>query len=151
MLKIFYRSGLYSYQLRPCLNKNFSINDYSYIKGGMIATFCEDRKVTLCNDSGIPAGFFIHDFLHDFIHNFCSDDISMCSASVAVGQGEYGTDIYEPSIYNINDFLYCSSNGKITNESKYKGNIIIGIVNYVSDSDKKIGFVTCFARGLEKS
>jgi hypothetical protein len=64
------------------------------------------------------------------------------------GFGKYQTDIFEKNEYKINDFLYCSENGKISNEDRYIGNIIIGVVNFVSND--KIGFVVCFARNLEE-
>ena len=47
----------------------------------------------------------------------------------------------------MGDFLYCGSDGILTNHHRYYGNIILGIVNFVLDDI--IGFVTCLARGLE--
>jgi hypothetical protein len=113
------------------------------ITGGMLATFSADREVTICDDKSVPIGFFIQDI--DIKNHGRSHGDAV--VSVVLGQGEYETDIFEKSDYKIQNFLYCSCNGKISDEERYRGNIIIGIVNSVSDD--KIGFITCFARGLE--
>jgi len=130
MFSMLYRTGCYSYFTR--INIPYS--------AGMIATFTDNREVGICNDLTMPCGFFTTE-----VSPFGQSDRTF----VAIGQGEYQTDVYEKPLknYKLNDFLYCSKNGKITNESKYRGNIIIGIVNDVSED--YIGFITCFARGLE--
>lgn len=129
MMEIFYKGDIYSYRTTD------------KVVGGMVATFTGDREVSICTDKTIPIGFFTLD-------NKDSEVYANNSVCVLVGQGEFRTDIFEKSEYRYNDFLYCSSKGKITNERKYKGNIIIGIVNYVSED--KIGLITCLARGLER-
>jgi hypothetical protein len=131
MMEIIYRGNIYSYK--------YSNN---MILAGMVATFVGDRGVDLCTDQTIPIGFFMTDAIPPLFMP------SSSHLSVMVGQAELRTDIFEESYYKITDFLYCSVNGKITNESRYRGNIIIGIVNDLSED--KIGFITCLARGLEK-
>ena len=131
MIDIIYRGAIYSYE--------YSNNNM--ILAGMVATFAGDRGVDLCTDKTIPIGFFMTDAIPPPF-------MPPSHLSVMVGQAELRTDIFEKSYYKITDFLYCSINGKITNESRYRGNIIIGIVNDLSED--KIGFITCLARGLEK-
>ena len=130
MLRIIYKTSIYSY---PYVG-----NDNSF--SGQIASFVGNRSVMVCTDKMIPAGFFITDF--DGIYN-----IWHTHATIAVGQSELVTDKFEPSKYKVNDFLYCSENGKVSNESRYRGNIIVGLVN--SFTPTEIGFITMFARGLE--
>jgi hypothetical protein len=129
MFNILYRGGIYTYR---CVSLDF--------EAGMIATFSGNRSIKIATDKDIPIGFFT-----------CGtgpfEQISNSHIAIAIGQGEYVTDTIESGEYKINDFLYCSCNGKLTNEKSYWGNIIIGIVNSVEGS--LIGFVTCFAKGLE--
>lgn len=134
MLNIIYRSGgIYCYEYKG----------KKPIFAGMVATFSANRSVKICSNKTVPAGFFTWDHPHKDYHLPPNFD----KGCIAVGHGEYQTDIYEEGLYKINDFLYCSCNGKITNNKKYKGNFIIGIVNYVDE--KLVGFVTCLAKGLE--
>jgi hypothetical protein len=130
----FYRGTTYNYQ---CDSFDF--------RAGMIATFSGNRCIKIATDKDIPIGFFIHDSAGSPFESFGSNS----HQAIAVGQGEYMTDNIEPGEYKINDLLYCSCNGKITNEKIYWGNIIIGIVNSVEGP--LIGFVTCFTRGLEST
>lgn len=133
MLKILYKTAIYTYS---CVQNND-------IFSGQVATFNSNREVRVCDSKSIPVGFFITD-----LDETCRLPTGVnYRFSVAIGQSELATDIFEPSEYRINDFLYCSDNGKITNEKKYRGNIIIGIVNSVAPEE--IGFITMFARGLE--
>jgi len=134
MFNIIYRGALYSYQ---CESLDF--------QAGMIATFSGNRGIKIASDKDVPIGFFINSSDGNPFEYIESGVDS--HQAIAVGQGEYVTDTIEPGEYKINDFLYCSCNGKITNEKIYWGNIIIGIVNSVEGS--LIGFVTCFAKGLE--
>jgi hypothetical protein len=128
MLKVIYRSGgFYIYQTE------------GNISGGIVATFVGDRKVKLCDDKSIPCGFILDDYQ--------SLSQTRTHATLCIGQAELVTDIFEKNEYKTQDFLYCSVNGKISNEVRYKGNIIIGIVNSVLENE--IGFITCFARYLE--
>jgi len=123
MLNILYKTSLFSYETR--LTK---------FLGGMIATFTGNREIGLCNDKSMPIGFFMHDYI-PYIPTI---------ASIAIGQGEYQTNIFETdTIYKINDLLYCSQNGLISNNTMYRNNIIVGIVNFVSSDI--IGFITCFS------
>jgi hypothetical protein len=135
MLKILYKTDIYTY----------SYVSNSDIFSGQVVTFNGNREVRVCDSESIPIGFFTTDL--DENYKFFMGTNYRCS--VAVGQSELATDIFEPSKYRINDFLYCSDNGKITNEKKYWGNIIFGIVNSVTPVE--IGFITMFARGLESS
>jgi hypothetical protein len=116
MITIIHKGIISSYETSPG-------NSISY-QGGMIATFVQNRAVGICNDKSMPIGFFMEDF------NNCESFGPPC-ITILMGQGEYQTDIFEKSKYHINDFLYCSSNGKITNEVCYRGNVIVGIVNCV--------------------
>ena len=138
MLRILYKSGLYNY---PVLD-----GTKNAIEGGMVATFCSNRTVKKCSPGDIPCGFFWQDLPPDDTLYFSNFNNSVM-VSVLVGLGEFSTDVFEPGNYRINDFLYCSENSKVTNDPKYKGNIIIGLVNYVTPEE--IGFVTMHARGLD--
>jgi hypothetical protein len=137
MIDVLYRSGFFSYTTK--------VLEFT---AGMVATFSGNREITVCSDKTVPIGFF---------SETQPNSIFESSTPILVGVGEYRTDIFEEGTYKINDFLYCSCNGKITNEARYRGNIIIGTVNYVSDKptgkpDEEIpfiGFVSCFAKGLE--
>ena len=131
---VLYRTGFYNYTLS---GKN---------KAGMVATFSGNRTVKVCDHRSIPIGLFVTD-LDPLPYENQTPNYS--TVTVAVGQGEYQTDLYEKGHqpYEINDVLYCSKNGKVTNEPKYQGGIIIGIVNFVEEN--LIGFITCFSRGLE--
>jgi hypothetical protein len=143
MLTIIYKQGIFVY--------SWNIQDYNSrtIKSGMVATFTNNREVGLCSNETVPIGFFLHDNVP--ANPYESFGFGDLKASVAVG-GELQTDIFEPGEYRINDFLYCSPDGKITNSYLYRGNIIIGIVNAVEPDfafPRLIGFLTCFTRGLE--
>jgi len=130
MLIMFYKSGVFCYE---CESKKF--------KSGMVGTFTGNRKIKLCDDKSFPVGFFSQD-----------SDSSVFGTSLRacliMPPGEFQTDVFEKSDYKVDDFLYCSENGMITNEKKYRGNIILGIVNFVEKEN--IGFVTCLARNIEK-
>ena len=115
----------------------------------MLGTLIGNRMVGICNDKSLPIGFFMED-KNDNDHPQVDSEIDeqTCMADILIGCGEYQTDIFESSEYHINDFLYCSCDGKITNEICYKGNIVVGVVNCVLDG--KIGFIsTPFSRGLD--
>ena len=131
MLNILYCPSRYQYRHRG----------EDDIFAGQVATFTGNRETKICRENDIPIGFFVDDYL--------KSDFWLTSPriSVLVGQAEFVTDIYEPSEYKINDFLYCSKNGRVTNESKYRGNIIIGVVN--SFNPGELGLVTMFARNIE--
>jgi hypothetical protein len=135
MLRMFYKSGIYTYRISCELSNE--------IKAGMVASFSifENKRITVCKNGMIPCGFFASDYNPILYH------AGIRYLNVTAGPGEYSTDIFEPSLYKINDYLYCSKNGRITNESKYKGSIIIGLVNSISDDE--IVFLTLFARNLE--
>ena len=135
MLNIIHREGLYSFK-----TDNLDYN------AGMVATFIGNRQVGICNDKTIPVGFFVHDSCRESIV-FDATIEKASTGVIAVGHGEFQTDIFEKSEYKHNDFLYCSCNGKITNETKYRGNFVLGIVNSVTE--KEIGFITCFTRYVE--
>ena len=138
MLKIIYKGGLYEYL---CNERDFNSRS---IQGGMVATFTNNEEVGLCSAETVPMGFFMEG--NEPATAYESIGYGDLRVTVAVG-GTLQTDIFEPVEYRINDFLYCSKDGKITNESLYRGNIIIGIVNHVEPG--LIGFLTCFTRGLE--
>jgi hypothetical protein len=146
MIDVLYRSGFFSYTTK--------VLEYT---AGMVATFSGNREVTICSDKAVPIGFFSDTQPNSIPFDNSGAFFSGSSTPILVGVGEYRTDIFEESTYKINDFLYCSCNGKITNEARYRGNIIIGTVNYVSDKPTGkpddeiplIGFVSCFAKGLE--
>lgn len=132
MLKILYRTAFYSYH----------VDDTKKYKAGMIATFCESSAaekvrpfVEVCDDKRRPIGFFCEGSEKRW-------DTWEYPGTVAVGQGEYSTDIFEPDNYNLNDLLYCSPNGKITSNFEKSGKIAVGIVNSVSE--EQIGFITVF-------
>lgn len=140
MMGIIYRSSIFVYD----------VSNPEIVRAGMVATFCGNRVVKVCDHRSLPIGFFTQDLSEDSFPPYVSSVGFETTAAVAVGHGEYRTDVFEKGLqYNINDFLYCSSNGLITNEYRYAGNIIIGIVNAI-DNDI-LGFVTCFRRGLEES
>jgi hypothetical protein len=134
MIDVLYRTGTFSYRTK---NEN--------VLGGMIATFSGNREVDICTNKTLPIGFFAHGYTAEphetvFIKGMMA---------VLIGQGEYLTDVFERPRqtdtfekicqYKVNDLLYCSCNGKITNERCYRGGVIVGIVNYVSDDS--IGFI----------
>jgi hypothetical protein len=124
MLEMFYREQIHTYKHR------FSI------KAGMVATFVDNYTVGRCDHKSVPMGFFIKD-----------SGPSALVVEIVMGLASLKTDVFEKGVYKIQDFLYCSRNGKITNERKYRGNIILGVVNSVEKN--AIGFITCLARGLE--
>lgn len=134
MINVLYRTGNYPYLTR---NKN--------VVGGMIATFSGNREVDICTNKTLPIGFFSQDFTPESHETAFTERM----LAVLIGQGEYQTDVFEKPrqtatfekncVYRLNDLLYCSCNGKITNEEYYRGGVIVGIVNYVSDD--LIGFI----------
>lgn len=129
MLKIVYKGAVYVYDC----DKN--------LVEGTIVTFEGNRRVRLCTSEDIPIGFVCQG----------RDELfGVKTVGVALGQAEYVTDKFERSTYKLNDFIYCSDRGIITNEKIYKGNIIIGIVNNIPNADE-IGFITCFARNIERN
>jgi len=136
MLKIFYKTGLYNYELEN--------NECDFLVGGMVATFSANRIVTICRPNNMPIGFFIYDY--NYYHDL-PDEVyivnHMPGVTIAVGQGEYSTDVYEDGTYKINDLLYCGGSGRISNSKIYRGNPIIGIVNSVCEDE--IGFITSFS------
>jgi hypothetical protein len=132
-----YRVGSYCYDLNP---------SSPVALGGMVATFTGNREIGLCSPDTVPVGFFMNDT--NSMDPYESVGFGDTKATIAVG-GELQTDVFEPGTYQVNDFLYCSHNGKISNDSQYRGNIIVGIVNYVES--RLIGFLTCLTRGLDIS
>jgi len=137
MLNIIYKVGMYCYNLNPAS---------PVALGGMVATFTGNREVGLCSPDTVPMGFFLHDT--NSMDPYESVGYGVAKTTIAVG-GELQTDVFEPGTYQVNDFLYCSHNGKISNDSQYRGNIIIGVVNLVESP--LIGFLTCLTRGLDIS
>ena len=142
MLITLYRAG---YRCGKLKEKEF--------QAGQIVTFLKNNEISICNDKQFPIGFLSCD----------SSNMTQSNSNVSfeIGPGQFRTDVFEPSVYKINDYLYCSKNGKITNEKKYKGNIILGIVNFVGEANaaydyepnsrmvKVIGFEQFFARNIE--
>ena len=119
---------------------------------GMVVTFSGNREVDICDDIKIPIGFLMESSNESFVQVY-RKEIKASVVNILTGNAEFQTDIVEQSTYKIGDFLYCSRNGKLTNEAEYRGNIIIGIVNSVEETDEGrpcIGLTTCFARGLER-
>lgn len=102
---------------------SYSSSELVY-KAGMVATFTGFREVGICRPHMVPAGFFINDSDTLNFNSVCSPRVG-----IAIGFGEYETDVYENNEYQVRDLLYCSENGKITNNSYYRSNPIIGIVN----------------------
>lgn len=144
MLTIMYKVGIYSYNLNTSLLSQTII-------GGMVATYTDNREVGLCSPDTVPVGFFMNDT--NSASPYETPTFPGGRANIAVG-GELQTDVFEPGTYQINDFLYCSHNGKISNDPQYRGNIIIGIVNLIEPNiadPRLIGFLTCFTRGLDIS
>ena len=86
------------------------------IESGMIATISGNNRVKICTDKDLPVGIFISEFY---------DEPTMAGyvkrIVIASGTNRYKTNMFEKSKYKVNDLLYCSPNGKITNEKKYKG------------------------------
>jgi len=136
-MEILYRTGFYAYSIKAGIN----------VDGGLVATFTGDREVGLCTHETVPAGIFVSS--NQVSPYESSSFFADSKTTIAMlNGGEYRTDIFEPvKTYKINDFLYCSCNSKLTNESRYIGNIIIGVVN--SFENGMLGFISCFARGLE--
>lgn len=143
MLEILHGSAKYSYNT---LDASF--------RAGMIATFVGNREIAICTDKTIPIGFFVNGS-NEYRRVFFVDGSNeyrrpfenrIESVVIAVGQGEYQTDICEEGEYRINDLLYCSPNGRITNNVFYRGNPTVGIVNSVERSEFLwIGFITYFS------
>jgi len=134
MLKIFYKTGIYGYQMQ----------EPEMVKAGMVASFCGNRQIRTCRPGRLPCGFFICDL--EELNNqptFNYPANYKAHMTIAVGQGEYQTDEYEDGTYKINDLLYCGGTGKISNSRIYRGNPIIGIVNSVEKN--MIGFITVFS------
>lgn len=136
MLTILYKSLIGAYQL-----SNFETE----ILGGMVATFTGNREVGICKPNQVPLGFFIENLPdprdpNTPLYNLPSNP----AIRVAMGFGEYQTDVYDKKgLYRINDLLYCDINGKITNNPAYKGNPIIGIVNMIENG--QLGFISIFS------
>ena len=105
---------------------------------GRVATFCNNREVTLSNDKLYPAGIFLTDHIQE---PFESYNPYANSRVVIVADGVYETDVFEDGTYAVGDFLYCNEKGMITNNKKFQGNISLGIVNDVNDEQGTIGFV----------
>ncbi len=110
----------------------------SIVEAGMVATFAGNRTVRICGPYDLPIGFFINSNPPQ-MHESVSPNGQL---SVAIGSGEYVTDVREESIYSINDLLYCGINGRMTNNTIYRGNPIIGIINSVIGNE--IGFIGIF-------
>jgi len=117
----------------------YNFNETS-VSGGMIATFTSNRTVGICKPNQLPIGFFMEDYPTE--NYYASSVTNFSQVRIAIGIGEYRTDIHEEGFYNINDLLYCNPEGKITNNLLYKGNPIVGIVNYVENN--VIGFLSIF-------
>lgn len=129
MLKVLYRTVFYA----------FTIDATTY-ETGQIVTFCGNRIVTICTSKDVPCGFLLSNSENNEQHP------SVSIASLI--DGEFITDMFESSEYHVNDFLYCSDNGRFSNETRYKGNVIIGIVNAIYP-ENEIGLKSMFTRGLE--
>lgn len=138
MLTIMYKVGMYCYNLNP---------SSPVAMGGMVATFTGNREVGLCGPDNVPVGFFVND-TNAYLPYESSPLLNDTKVTIAVG-GELQTDVFEPGIYQVNDFLYCNHSGIISNDPQYRGNIIVGIVNLVEPA--LIGFLTCLTRGLDIS
>ena len=127
-LRILYRTGLYTYEI-----------DGPH-EAGMIATFTGNRVAAVCQPDQIPVGFFI---------TSTSPFPGNTTGTVAIGQGEYQTDLFsqghngEDVEYKIRDLLYCSPQGLITTRKTLRRQPIVGIVNSVEDGF--VGFVSCFS------
>lgn len=133
MVRIFYKSGIYSYGYQAdSFEKNGAVDD------GMVATFCGNRQVKKCDSLSRPIGIFMTTSTPSLFAP--SDTITL---AVLVGQGEYAVDVYEDGDYKINDLLYCSDRGMITNQKIHEKQPIIGIVNLIDDNE--IGFITSFS------
>lgn len=128
MFNILYGTARYCYQTR-CKK----------VLGGQVATFCNNREVKICDSISMPIGFFMNDATMDDDASIARDTYTVV---IAIGMGEYVTDIYEPGEYKINDMLYCSPFGKITNKPEFMGNPTIGIVSGIEGNE--INFITCF-------
>jgi hypothetical protein len=136
--KIIYRTGIYVYK---------TSSQISY-KSGTIVTFTgTEREVTVCSPNRMPIGFTTHslnyeeeeDPLVTYPELSIDDKIGI---SIAVGQGEYQTSNFERSTYKINNLLYCSPEGLVTNKKTLERQATVGIVNDISSG--MIGFITCF-------
>jgi len=117
----------------------YNFNETS-VSGGMIATFTSNRTVGICKPNQLPIGFFMEDYPTE--NYYASSVTNFSQVRIAIGIGEYRTDIHEEGFYNINDLLYCNPEGKLTNNPIYIRNPIVGIVNCVEDN--VIGFLTVF-------
>ncbi len=102
---------------------------------GMVATFFENGKVGICKPFNVPIGFYVRD---------STEENMVGRATVAIGFGQYKTDGHEQGDqYSSQDLLYCSYNGKITNDPSYIGNPIIGVVS--SSEIDGLCFITQFS------
>ncbi len=61
------------------------------------------------------------------------------------GAAIYETDVYENNEFQVRDLLYCSEDGFITNDTNYKSNPIIGIVDGFRGSGDLLSFVQIYA------
>jgi len=144
-MNILYRGGSFSYNCKAT----------SY-EAGMVVTFSGNREVDICDEIKMPIGFLANSSSSPYEWS------NPVSAHILIGTSEFQTDVYEQGVYKIGDFLYCSRNGKLTNEAGYRGNIIVGIVNtiinkfgYNNTHDEEarqdiIGVFTIFSKGLER-
>ena len=129
MLQIYYKTFIGAYNVSE-------IN----IKGGMVATFTGNKTVGICRPGQMPIGFFLEDYPVENVFESASTDFS--KVPVAMGIGDYMTDTYEKGTYKISDLLYCDKEGIITNNTIYRGNPVVGIVNSVENN--LIGFLSLF-------
>lgn len=117
MFRILYKAGLYVYKTYE-----------NWGSGGVIASFKGNRTVGVCRDGEVPFGFFTDD-------SSSQRPVLDNTARIAVGPGEYTTDVYEKEDYNPGDILYCSPDGKITNKRKTGGKVAIGIVSGFQENE----------------
>lgn len=110
------------------------------IIGGMVATFTGNKTIGICRPGQMPIGFFMEDYPSE--NDFVSATTDFSKASIVVGIGDYITDTFEKGPYKVNDLLYCNKEGMITNNTIYRGNPIVGIVNSVENG--YIGFISLF-------
>ena len=125
MVEIRYRDGLYTYKTKEAA-----------ITKGMIATYTDNYEVGICNNKTRPIGVFTSPIPWDSPHQ----PAFSLAVGVATGLGEFKVDCFEEGTYKINDVVFCSPMGLITNNRKIGGPFSVGIVNYVQDDF--IGFLT---------
>ena len=140
MLEMYARGVRFAFVVDP---KNI----HKDIAPGMVATIADNGTVKTCTDKDLPAGFFLTEYFDEFPKHkkciFWTDRVVL-----SIGPNRFETDEHEPGKYHINDLLYCSPNGKVTNDKRYKGNYIIGIVCSVKKN--KIGFIHILTRYIEE-